>query len=796
MLASLTLDLTKNGKPQSTLIYGRNGTGKSSITDAWEWFRNYKIEHLAREGAGPSSYPNFAAQSGETFVEIEFSTSSLGTLRLTYDHDKITKPQADGSFTDLLRLTPHPCHICFADLTRFVYLTKTDRYDLLAQFMGFLPQVEVQKALRRVQRQFQDRVDALRARFSDAKKTLATKIGQDASNIEELAKILNEPLTRNNLVPPSDITDLKALVEKLRISVQQDPIAVRLSAIKELAKVIRGIAIPEQSLTAIKDYISVSQPFKEKEEELKGILLIGLYEQSLEAITKLGQADTCPLCGHIYDGDLCEHVETKLTLLKELKIRHDAANGSHTKALRATTTGEIRLDTLLAILGQLEGDPAIGSSQTLMIELAGINRLYSSTATLLSAKPAETDSQTLVELGKQAGELASALKSAVQQREKSLRELSLVIEAAERDTARAQLVSDFEILTGAADAFPKQLTAAAALSGYSNLAVELAEQIDAFVAACMADVSKRFAEISQDVATFFHILEEDSPGLGDPMLRILEDQDRAVVPDVVLHGRNVSPAYKYLSESQLNSFGLAVFLASVKRFNPEFDFILLDDVVNSLDGYKRPHLLRIIRSYFADKQVLLLTHDNVWRDRIVRELPGWKRIHFKRHEVGIGPIMAEPDTTLEEIQQLIHDDKARDAGQKLGPLMEAELQDLCEQFEVELKYNKRGEYTLEPLLTGLRSRVKEKLKSLHALTEELSKLSEESGFRNLCAHSKNPDIDITPEEMSTVLQRWKSIQQMVRCQDTLCSELLRWVDPHFACRCGKSKLVKVAQPSA
>lgn len=212
--------------------------------------------------------------------------------------------------------------------------------------------------------------------------------------------------------------------------------------------------------------------------------------------------------------------------------------------------------------------------------------------------------------------------------------------------------------------------------------------------------------------------------------------------------------------------------------------------MNSLDGYKRPQLLRILKTYFVDKQVLLLTHDNVWRDRIIRELPGWKRIHFKRHEVGIGPILAEPDTTLEEIEQLIHDDRARDAGRKLGPFMEAELQDLCEKFEVELKYNKRGEYTLEPLLTGFRSRIQKKLQSSHKLSEELLRLSEEGGFRNLCAHEKNPDIDITPEEMRTVLGRWKSILNMVRCQDSNCGELLRWVDPHFACQCGKTKLVK------
>lgn len=385
-----------------------------------------------------------------------------------------------------------------------------------------------------------------RTRFSEAQKTLAAKIGQNASNIEELTKILDEPITRNNLTTPSNIAELKAIVEKLRVSVEQDPVTVRLSAIKELSRIIRGITVPERSLTEIREYLSVAHPFKEKEEELKGILLIELYEQGLEAISMLGQADTCPLCGHIYHGDLCEHIQAKMDLLKELKSRHDAANSLHSKASKAIAAGEIRLDTMAATLSQLEGDPAIASSKSLMIELASINNLYSNAAALLSAKPAETETQSLLELSKKAQELAAAHKSATQQLEKSLSELSVIIEAAERDTARAQLVSDYEILAGAADAYPKQLSADATLRSYINIATELAKQIDAFVAACTADVSKRFAEISTEVATFFHILEESSPGLGDPTLRILEDQDRAVVPEVVLHGRNVSPAYKYL----------------------------------------------------------------------------------------------------------------------------------------------------------------------------------------------------------------------------------------------------------
>ncbi len=43
----IVIDFVKGNKLTSALIYGRNGTGKSSIVDAWEWlkFRN-KIAYL------------------------------------------------------------------------------------------------------------------------------------------------------------------------------------------------------------------------------------------------------------------------------------------------------------------------------------------------------------------------------------------------------------------------------------------------------------------------------------------------------------------------------------------------------------------------------------------------------------------------------------------------------------------------------------------------------------------------------------------------------------------------------
>jgi hypothetical protein len=159
ILAPFTLKFLDGGSIRSMAIYGRNGTGKSSITDAWEWFHTEKIMHLAREGAGPSAYPHLDSHAGDTYIEVELSDLTLGKVRLDYDHSRITKPVATGNIEEFRAIAPHPCHIRFEDLTRFVYLTKSEKFDALSQLMGFTPQVDLQKSLRRVLRKLFEELD-------------------------------------------------------------------------------------------------------------------------------------------------------------------------------------------------------------------------------------------------------------------------------------------------------------------------------------------------------------------------------------------------------------------------------------------------------------------------------------------------------------------------------------------------------------------------------------------------------------------------------------------------------------
>ena len=73
----LNLSLDK----KSMLIYGDSGTGKSSISDALEWFYNDSIEHLTGEevgGKGKNALRNVFLNAGdEAKIEIQYSNKLL-----------------------------------------------------------------------------------------------------------------------------------------------------------------------------------------------------------------------------------------------------------------------------------------------------------------------------------------------------------------------------------------------------------------------------------------------------------------------------------------------------------------------------------------------------------------------------------------------------------------------------------------------------------------------------------------------------------------------------------------------
>jgi len=778
------------------VIYGRNGTGKSSITDAWEWFHSEKIMHLAREGAGPSSYPHRYAKDGETFIEVQFSDDELGTIRLDFDHSRITIPIAKGDIAKFRALAPHPCHIRFGDLTRFVYLRKAEKYDALAQLMGFTPQVELQKALRRVLRQVSDELETREQNVDQQESALSNLLKLDVVDEPSILDSLNKILSRYEIEPATSIEGLLEASKALTTQVENDPRSQELADLGTLKKAFEGVRLPSDLEEKLQTYIGLAKAFKQEESEAVDLLLLRLYEQGQNVLMrrKERQEDIkcCPLCGQPFEGDLLEHISTELSSLQELKKTRDELEKKRKQVQELLPAPGTLSGTLQKSCQELEPVAKKWSKDLLMVQARGVEQVLS---TLRASLSIQAEKLALEMVNSMQVALAS-LKSEAEQleatRDNLLGQVKRRIEALQKDTSRTQLVTDHTNMRSALDLWGELETARRRLTRLSEIHRSFEAVVEDYVQSSIGNVQKRFDIISSDVQTYFEMLEADTADLGRPVLKLLTDQDRAVVLQVEFLGEPIYPAYRYLSESQLNSFGLAVFLASAKYFNQDFKFLILDDVINSFDGYKRPQVIRLLKQEFSDHQVLLLTHDRVWRDRLFEACPTWVKRRFNRWEPGVGPIDVEGVVPLEEIEHLIDDDKPVLAGQMMGPFLERQLQELCESFEVLVKYNQRNEYTLDPLLDRFRVRVREKLGKDHSLYEAIEALQQESGFRNLCAHWKNPEIPITSQEMKAVVKGWKAIEELVRCKEECCYGFLRYDGSKgFVCACGTTRLDRV-----
>lgn len=800
----LTLPLMKGGKPTSLMIFGRNGFGKSSITDGWEWFHTGTIRHLAREGAMAAAYPSRlpggAAPAG--FVEVVFHDVAAGVVRLPLAAAK--GKQANKAGHDWFKSrAPHPCHIRYEDLGRFVYLKKTERFDELSSLMGFAAQSELLRSLRRVEGKLTDRLEAARRTLGDHDAAVARHFKIGAEGVSEalvLARFAGL-FARHGISPIATWLDVARGTTELTARVEHDGRAAEMKDLAGFIRCLERLPVPEQLPGALDAYAIAATDFRAQERASVDTMLLGLYESGDAVLSRLvdgalAALDTCPLCGQHYDGDLLSHVRSELTFLSSLRAARDAAESARKHASSCLQEPE----ALARALRQGLADVGALSTKMAMTQLAAscdaVDRIVESLRAPMATSAESLTPETLAAMADQRGPLRSAYSALLEARSPLLVTARRRLAELEADEQRRKLVEDHGKAVEGRRLWRGYARARAAVAALTHCHDEYLALVERYVAMNLEDVEGRFAAISAHVDRYFGILEAYTPGVSHPALRLVRDQDRAVVLEVEFQGETVSPAYSYLSESQLNSFGLAVFLASVRHVNRDFRLLILDDVVNSFDAHKRPQLIKLLKQEFSDFQVIVLTHDDVWWAQLIDQCGSWVRTRIKRYEPGIGPVLESARSEEEQVRGYLEDDEPTPAARALGPMLERKLQDACEAFQAPVPYTVRNEHTLRPLLQYFVSRVKDKLGDFHPLVAAARLLEANTTFRNFSAHWKNPSSGLTVPEVREVLAQWLAIEGAIRCAKDECREVAAWdaTGKVFRCSCGSLELRRPALP--
>lgn len=778
------LDFIKGGNSTSALIYGRNGTGKSSIVDSWEWLINSKIEFLTKEGVSERDYPHKLSNGDNVYINADFSHPSINSVKALYNKTKITAPINSGEYAEFKKYTVYPNFLRYSDLQEFVFKTKGDKYKYIAKFFGLEKftknQSDIQASFTRISTQ----LSQYKIQLVENKKSITAVT--EIQEIDEAKVILfvNEIAKKYDIPEIAEYKHIYKVENALSEIVKANPIATALNEWNSFSLRLNQFYPISKVKQECINLESVFQDLKKDEANITKLILIELYTTAKETLLNLEDKSTCPICDKLFDGDLEQHITLKHKALEELNIKKLDYISKRDTLIK-------KFENLNHKVAIIQSEKSLKVKESFSLFFEDIDKLEIQIPKIITTLKTQLKDLTLLDLSK----LEEVSKiDVLSDMEITYKQFVLdFIKSLSEDEKTTKLATDFRNLIQLRVAYSNYLKNERKINYLSDICDKLGVLFSKLTEFIQAQIQDTFTQIQTDVIECYNFLEGTNQYLKNPEIKLVVGKDKAVELEIDFVNEKITPAYKFMSESQINSFGLSIFLAAVKHFNSNFKFMILDDVVNSFDAFKRPKVAQLLASKFSDFQILMLTHDQVFFDTIQRHFPQWNRYKFSSWDYTTGPRCNFSNNYIEEIEKLIIDDDPIGAGQKLGRYLEMVFGIINENLQTQMRYKLENIYTLSEFYEPLVKRIKDKLKipnKQHKISILFGEFEQGTIFRNYCSHWKDEASQFTSSEIDSIFRKWLEIESEVYCPNckSYCHyESLSNIE-YVRCNCGDLNL--------
>jgi DNA repair exonuclease SbcCD ATPase subunit len=622
------LPMSAGKRPISVCVFGDNGAGKSSIGDAVEFF--FSVDGvLARHGK--SRTENNAgiiatrhAQAGEKGVRTEVAfalNDGRGLSRGTSPSGAATTLSDD--VRALLLEAPVPLLMRSHEMKTFVADEKgAARYEILSRWVGLERLTALQDALTKMEGKARKwgRPAAKEAQLESLAKLTARAVKD--WDTAAIAKWFTAELTKAGI--PQKVTklgDLERIEGEIRSLQKGEEDRSGLDRYETIAEILGRLAASESPITkALASSANRVAAERELEETKEALPTADLRDVWMAARDYLSDGDVaaCPVCERKFDSRTRrEHVlgqiNASLAALATLEVAENQMN---------TCTSNLKRDAraLDLQLSRLEGEMSDCNDEAIKDSLDEVRRLHDYLEPFDSDATAEAWDGKFKSLTRRVARLAApAIKHC----------------SDEVDRLRARTSIPYVELLATA----KQLIAIR--DGWNRAdreeraLIEVSEQFkqvgEAIRAAVRSHVKQVVAALQNDVRAIYGTLRGNDRHIPEVEVVVSEDKKSMHVA-ISLFGIEGVPPTGYLSDSQLNSLGLALYLAAARRFNAGLRFILLDDIMSSYDASHRLALVQVLAQYLDDFQVIITTHDQAFFREIKAALAStgnWNFIQLK-----------------------------------------------------------------------------------------------------------------------------------------------------------------------
>ena len=753
-----------------TLIFGENGSGKSTISDSLDFICNQKYGSLEDRSTGAQSKTHIPSLGGKA-TDVKVTLSST---------DKSGKPVSWQATLakDGVQVAPAGCPdariLRRSNILKLLVAQPKDRFEELKSFIA-VPGIEKSEgALREACRTVEgDLVEAIRA-------------CQQAN--EQLDKLwLAEGKRGANAISWAD-TEAKKDIAKLKSAVADaTTILGALVSAEEAVKRHDGAVTGKKQAETEYATAHANQQKAEAAEAEQNARLVKLLEDAKSYVIGSSTLKKCPVCEQDVKADkliarLGERIGT-MTVLSTLIKATDAAKRKLTSASTLADQSQKTLCEQVKVLAS-----TLKASALAEVTAAQIN--WGEFKEVLDHK---AHSDLIEQNARKLLALVSPLRPNIAARK----------DADETSIKQQNAVSSLLATITSKSATQKSL---------HDLSTKLKQALAVVEKQRKDYVEGILVKISAEVERLYAILHPNE-GIGKVRFYLKPNAIGSLEFDGQFQTKNDVPPQAYYSESHLDTLGICVFLGLAKYFKTEDTIVVLDDVVTSVDA---GHLERFMELLHAEapnfNQVIVTTHYRPWKDRYKYARGAAAKtqlIELRRWEFGLGVQMDEEVVAVKELKACVGAAKLdrQVVSSKAGIQLEGILDYLTYRYHCKMPRQTEPTYALGDLAAGIDSKLGKLLKTLHDLgggqpkkeTELKALIDDLTGrawVRNqVGCHFNLSGSEIPDSEVKDFGEKVLLLAELLICDKCEAFPSSKSSGGHWACQCGKVELHPLILPS-
>lgn len=647
-----------------TIVYGENGTGKSTICDALDLLGNGKVGSLDGRGLGTTKqyWPSVGKKSADVKVTL---TTSAGICSVSLGgKDVAVTNQQNRPRVEVLRRS---------QILSLVEAKPAERYAAISRFID-VSGVEASEA-------------SLRKLILDIDKDLEIAIARVAENRAQIDRFWSEAGKPDG--------DSRSWAAK-EIIKDQDVFEQRKIAIDRVIALwdrLTGYPQKHKDLITACEIASANLTLSQESYTQLASQVAGNYLEVLDILRAAQQhfhnypsPSVCPLC---------ESSERVDGLVSEVNRRIEAQS----------------------LVGQLDEAKSALDTKTESVKIANqrLNDLLS--AAKLDASELETqDKEHLSSLGIVLP--STSIPTSVDEWGNWFNNNSSVRQnwQSESDSCvdAKRFIGTLRTSLDALEKNEEQVNEFGALSPLLKRTLKIVEvKRKEYTDTILEQIASRVGELYEAI--------HPGEGLNKITLELDAAKRASLEISTEFAGKTNTPPQAYFSDSHLDTFGLCVFFALAERESPADTILVLDDVLGSVD---EPHVDRVISMLYEEtakfRHCLITTHYGPWRHKYrwgwlkngqchFVELTHWSIYKGISHSRSI----PEADRLRALLAESSPDLQAICA--KSGVILEATMDFLTQLYECSVPRRTGGSYTLGDLLPAVDGKLRKALRVEHKL---------------------------------------------------------------------------------